>query len=316
MGGKREWDTFADQDVREIRLRYQRDRVRVLPDHTWSDTPHLLQVSRTSGLPADWFRSLGLKRQFIVRGAAASQDSRKAVLVGEWAAAQWGMWFVSPDDHSVLFALPQGHVPPRKKWPVSTQFKSFRVSAEETVELDGVRITHPLRTYVDLCRLQHHQNARLAVGWLRNQGITNEEISKYAARFPGPIHSNRRSFAEALPFRVPELGTYPYMLAFSLLDGSRLPLRANCDLDGMGFATLLAGNDLVIAIDEDPYWRTLESEPEGPRRAHNQRKRERWEAARGFRKLYFTAAEIERAPKAFVSEVLGAAYLRDRQLVF
>ena len=84
----------------------------------------------------------------------------------------------------------------------------------------------------------------------------------------------------------------------------------------MGHAVLLAGNDLVIAVDEDPLWRELESEGDGDGLARNRRKRERWIAARGFRKLYFTAAEIEADQDGFVSEVLGATRLRNRRLTY
>ena len=276
----------------------------------------MIQVSRRSAVDKQWFRGLGLKRQFVVRGAAASQDARKAVLLGEFAAAQWGMWFATPKDHDVQFALPSGHLPPKSSLPVSTKFKAFKTPPADTAELDGVRVTHPLRTYVDYCRMRKVVNARLAIGWLLRHGFTADEISDYADNFEGSMHPRRRRLAAVLPYQVPQLETFPYMLAHSLLDDSRVKLRTHCELDRMGFATLLAGNDLVILIDEDPYWRALESEPDGLRLAHNRRKRERWVAARGFRKMYFTTAEIERAPNSFVNEVLGATYLRDRGLVY
>ena len=316
MGTTWEWEKLVDQDAQELRQRYLRERVQVSRKTVWREVPHLIQVSRRSAVDRQWFRELGLKRQFIVRGAAASQDARKAVLLGEFAAAQWGMWFATPKDHDVQFALPSGHLPPKSSLPVSTKFKAFKTPPADTAELDGVRVTHPLRTYVDYCRMQKVVNARLAIGWLLLHGFTADEISDYADNFEGSMHPRRRRLAAVLPYQVPQLETFPYMLAHSLLDDSRVKLRTHCELDRMGFATLLAGNDLVILIDEDPYWRALESEPDGLRLAHNRRKRERWVAARGFRKMYFTTAEIERAPNSFVSEVLGATYLRDRGLVY
>lgn len=316
MGKTWEWDKLVDQDAQELRRQYLRERVQVSRKTVWREVPHLIQVSRRSAVDRQWFRELGLKRQFVVRGVAASRDSRKAVLLGEFAAAQWGMWFATPKDHDVQFALPSGHLPPKSSLPVSTKFKAFKTPPADTAELDGVRVTHPLRTYVDYCRMQKVVNARLAIGWLLRHGFTADKISDYADNFEGSMHPRRRRLAAVLPYQVPQLETYPYMLAHSLLDDSRVKLRTHCELDRLGFATLLAGNDLVILIDEDPYWRALESEPDGLMLAHNRRKRERWEAARGFRKMYFTTAEIERAPKSFVNEVLGAMYLRDRGLVY
>lgn len=316
MGKTWEWEGLIDQEVQELRQLYFRERVQVSRKTIWREVPHLIQVSRRSAVDKQWFRGLGLKRQFVVRGAAASQDARKAVLLGEFAAAQWGMWFATPKDHDVQFALPSGHLPPKSSLPVSTKFKAFKTPPADTAELDGVRVTHPLRTYVDYCRMRKVVNARLAIGWLLRHGFTADEISDYADNFEGSMHPRRRRLAAVLPYQVPQLETFPYMLAHSLLDDSRVKLRTHCELDRMGFATLLAGNDLVILIDEDPYWRALESEPDGLRLAHNRRKRERWVAARGFRKMYFTTAEIERAPNSFVNEVLGATYLRDRGLVY
>lgn len=82
-----------------------------------------------------------------------------------------------------------------------------------------------------------------------------------------------------------------------------------------GHAILRAGNDLVIAVDEDPLWRQL-ADPKDKQLARRLRKRERWVAARGYRKLYFTAEEIETDPEGFVSEVLGARHLRRRDLSY
>ena len=249
MGKTWEWEKLVDQDVQELRQRYLRERVQVSRKTVWREVPHLIQVSRRSAVDRQWFRELGLKRQFVVRGVAASRDSRKAVLLGEFAAAQWGMWFATPKDHDVQFALPSGHLPPKSSLPVSTKFKAFKTPPADTAELDGVRVTHPLRTYVDYCRMQKVVNARLAIGWLLRHGFTAGEISDYADNFEGSMHPRRRRLAAVLPYQVPQLETYPYMLAHSLLDDSRVKLRTHCELDRLGFATLLAGNDLVILID-------------------------------------------------------------------
>jgi len=254
----------------------------------------------------------------VVRGAAAARESRKAVLVGPWAAVQWGMWLVRPEDSAVVFALPSGYQPSKSMLPPGVRFKSMKLREEDIVELDGVRVTHPLRTYLDLCRMQQRTNAWLAVGWLLNRGFSAAEIASYAESFDGPIHLNRKRSAISLPYRVKELGldSYPYLLAYSLLLDSPVSVRTNCDLDEMGHAVLLVGNDLVIAVDEDPLWRSLDSDPRSQTLARNLRKRERWTAARGFRKLYFTSEEIEADPDAYVSEILGARRLRRRDLSF
>lgn len=312
----RDWENFVEQDVREIRQRFLRERIQVSRKGTGNLPPNLRQISPTSAVAAEWFRSLGLRRQLVVRGAAASQESRKAVLVGPWAAAQWGMWFIPPKDHSVLFALPSGYQPSKSMLPHGVRFKSMKLREEEVEELDGVRVTDPLRTYLDMCRLRQNSNAWLAAGWLLERGLTAEGISAYARDFEGPLHPNRKRMAASLPHTAKELKSYRYLLAYSLLLDSPVRVRINCELDEMGHAVLLAGNDLVIAVDEDPLFRELEEEPHGRMLARNLRKRERWTAARGYRKLHFTTREIEADPEGFVGEVLGARRLRRRDLSF
>lgn len=173
--------------------------------------PGLSIVSPTSGIAAEWFRSLTKKQQLVVRGVAAAKDSRKAVLIGTWAAAQWGMWFVLPQDPTVEFALPSGHQPSKSQLPRGVRFRSVKLQPEEVVKLDGVRVTHPLRTYLDLCRMQDRTNAWLAAGWLINRGLSATEISAYAHNFDAPIHPNRKRQAIALPHRAKELASYRYL---------------------------------------------------------------------------------------------------------
>lgn len=316
MDQPREWINLADQEARDIRQRFLRERIQVSPKDAEPSSRNLLQVSRTSKIDTEWFRSLGLKRQIIVRGTAAALETRKAVLIGIWSAAQWGMWFNSPEDHSVVFALPSGNQPSKSMLPVSTRFKTLKLQDEEIIELDGVRVTHPLRTYLDLCRMGDRTSARLAAGWLLNRGLDADEISSYVRHFQGPIHPNRKQTAAELPHSVAGLSSYPYLLAYSLLAEAGVNVRIHCELDEMGHAILLLGNDLVLAVDEDPLWHAVESEPHGRSLARRLRKRERWTAARGFRKLYFTTEEIEASPQEFVSEVRGATHLRRRDLFF
>lgn len=316
MGENQAWLHFADQGVHEIREHYLRERIQVSRKDPGTRSPNLRFMTPTSAIPASWFRKLSPKMQFTVRGAAAALESHKAVLIGPWAAAQWGMWFIAPKDRTVGMALPSGYQPSKSKFPPGVRYISTKIREDEIVELDGVRVTHPLRTYMDLCRMAQRTNAWLAAGWLLHRGLGAEEISSYAEEYAGPMHPNRRRMSISLPHRAAELTSFPHLLAYALLDDSPVSVRTHCELDEMGHAILLAGNDLVIAVDEDPLMRQLETDPEHKQLAQRLRKRERWVAARGFRKLYFTAEEIEAAPEEFVSEVLGARHQRRRDLSY
>lgn len=80
MGEIRQWGQFAEQDVREIRQRYLRERIQVSREGHGMHAPGLSIVSPTSGIAAEWFRSLTKKQQLVVRGVAAAKDSRKSAL--------------------------------------------------------------------------------------------------------------------------------------------------------------------------------------------------------------------------------------------
>ena len=105
-----------------------------------------------------------------------------------------------------------------------------------------------------------------------------------------------------------------YMLAYTLLVETGVDVRVQHEIEGMGWATLLVGNDVIIEIDQDPLWLAMESEPKLQSMAARLRKRERWMASRGYRKLYFTTEEIEANPDAFVHDVKAARHLRRRNL--
>ena len=82
MGELREWGYFAEQEIRELRQQYARERIQVSREDRGMAPPGLSFVSPTSGTSAEWFRSLRVKQQFVVRGAAAAKETRKAVLIG------------------------------------------------------------------------------------------------------------------------------------------------------------------------------------------------------------------------------------------
>lgn len=265
----------------------------------------LSKLTVRQAVPAAWFRGLEVEEKMVARGAAANLDSRKAVLIGVWAAAQFGMWFARPQRFHVQFALPSGHLPAKASWPQRTEYRAVKIAEDDIAELDGVRATHPLRTFVDFCRMGDNVNAMLAVAWLLRHGVARERMLRFLDGFDGPIRPERLDSARRLVEHAPELATFGYNLAYALLADAAIPLTTRCALEEMGGAELLAGEDLIIAVDENPLDRAAAT-----------RRRDRWLAARGYRKLYFASEDIQQEQRQFVDDVLGYRHLRRRDLRF
>lgn len=305
MGDTQYWGQFADQDFQEIRRTFLAERIRVSPErhieHTYT------RVAPTHWVPRDWYRSLGWNGQAVVRGAAVSAESRKAVLVGRWAAAQFGMWALPVKSAKVSCALPSGNVPSKSKWPEETKFLSMQIPADDVVELDGVRVTHPLRTVVDLLRFGDVASAYAAVSWLLKADVLREDMRAYFETFASPIRPiYLRNALNAADYAV-RFHRFEDAIAWALLHVDGLRLQTHVRFEGMWTASIVVEGDLIIEVDTDPYHLSAASEfPELPRQ---RRERTRWVAAKGYRTLYFTLDEILRDPEGFVSEVRSARFL-------
>ncbi len=305
MGDTQYWGQFADQAFQEIRRTFLAERIRVSPErhieHTYT------RVAPTHWVPRDWYRSLGWNGQAVVRGAAVSAESRKAVLVGRWAAAQFGMWALPVESAKVSCALPSGNVPSKSKWPEETKFLSMQIPADDVVELDGVRVTHPLRTVVDLLRFGDVASAYAAVSWLLKADVPREDMRAYFDAFASPIRPVYLRMALSAADNAVRFQRFEDAIAWALLRVDGLRLQTHVSIEGIWTARIVVEGDLIIEVDTDPYHLSAASEfPELPRK---RRERTRWVAAHSYRTLYFTLDEILRDPEGFVSEVRSSRFL-------
>lgn len=308
MGMEQEWVDFADQRISGIRETYLQGRIQVCPEDSFRFSPEAARMSwltERQAIDAEWFRSLSFDEKMVVRGAALNSERRKAVLIGRWAAAQFGMWFTRPRSFEVQLALPSGHMPPKETWPQLAEYRAMKINSDDVVDLGGVRATHPLRTLIDYCRMDDSVNAMLTVAWLLQRGIAREDILRYLDTFDSPVRRERLESARRLAERTPLLSSMGYNMAYALLRGAGVPLRTNCTIEEMAGATLIAGEDLIIEVGENPLRQPAET-----------RRRKRWLAARGYRCLSFAEDDIVSNPEAFVDEVLGCRHLRLRGLGF
>lgn len=316
MGEHWDWGALAEHRAASVRRTALADRVQVAPPPAAAQ--QFTMVGPRHWVPQTWYQGLNRTEKMVVRGVVVSQESRKAVLVGRWAARQFGMWTPPEKDYLVQCALPSGHIPAKSSRPWNTEFHAIQIPRHDTVELDGVRATHPLRTLVDLCRFGDTAGAHLAASWILHAGLDRDEMTAYIDAFDSPIRPAHLNKARHVAAHSMDLGSYPYNLASALLRKAGLPVSAYAELDYWETVPLLVGNDLIIAVDEDPYHRDVVDNT-GERSellSRSLRTKSRWIAARGYRVLYFSSDEIEANPEQFIDEIFGARHLRRRDLAF
>lgn len=314
MGEIRDWGQLADQRASEIRQEFYERRIRVRPEPLQRD--HYSQVGNSHWVPKDWYRQLKYVGQSVARGAAASAEARKTVLLGRWAASQMGMWTLPVESGEVLCGLRSGNVPSKSNRPYFTKFHAMEIADEDVIELDGVRITHPLRTFVDLCRLGDVVSAHMAMSWLLDAGISAYEVQTYVEEFDQKIRPKALRQANAIANGAVTFRSYENSLAWGLLRNAGMPVEAHASLEDFDYAPILVGGDLIIAVEKDPLFHDVKAAGVSASEVQRLRKKTRWLAARGYRTLYFALEELEKNPDAFISDVYSAKYLRNRDLRF
>lgn len=95
----------------------------------------------------DCFESLSEESRFRHRVLALGQHFSEAMAV-ENAAASLHRW---PDFHDATVVLAVTATPPRAQWPRGVKF--VQRSLVEAMEVDGVRVTTPAQTALDIARL-------------------------------------------------------------------------------------------------------------------------------------------------------------------
>lgn len=124
-----------------------------------SDRQACKKLSANKFVPEqEWARLENHEREFL-RAYAVGVASRKAALVGRSAAVVHGLWTLPDRRAPVLLAIPGQKPPCRASWPDGVEYRSLRVPPEDVVVIecatpgDVLRLTNPVRTAVDIARL-------------------------------------------------------------------------------------------------------------------------------------------------------------------
>lgn len=140
----------------------------------------LVRVAGQIAMPADIFADLPFHQNRFVEALARGRSSYEAVVTGRSAARVLGMWVVSLTPEPVELALPSGEVPPTYRRDTAVACR--RRPARQYVERFGVRVTPPIRTFIDIARDHGFAEGLIAADWLLANGYERDDLYLELAR--------------------------------------------------------------------------------------------------------------------------------------
>lgn len=193
------------------------------------------------------FRAQPVWKRRAIRAFAVGLGTRRAVLVGKSAARILGIPVLG-NDEPVTVALPEGGRPPTRRWPTGVRYRRAVLPDDQILEENGIRVTHVIRTAVDISRthglvegiiaFDHvlrrytvtHQWVAAAIdglGRLRGLSTARRALALADARAESPLESWAR--AQILVADLPEVTGVEIQV--QVLGGRyRVDIRVNGDL--------------------------------------------------------------------------------------
>lgn len=159
-----DWRTPLAEKLIDLRKLSRTDPRRLDPTSN-----NLVCLTRQIAMPADVHAELRFHEMRFVEALARGRNSYGAVLVGRSAARVQGMWVVSMSSEPVELALPSAHVPPSYRSAGGVVCRRRPISQHNVIH--GVRVTHPVRTFIDIARDHGFAEGLIAADWLRSQGF-------------------------------------------------------------------------------------------------------------------------------------------------
>ena len=192
----------------------------------------------------------------LARCAALCTSRSQLVVAGPTAARLWGLRRAPRDDLVHVIAPPCSH-PCQEPW-VRT-YRTSMIAAEEVVRrFDGIRVTSPSRTAVDLARYVGEDSLSSVIEDVLNRGLcTVASLERVATRLATPGRPWARRFVKVLDRRRPgpaaesdaERRVFEALLAAGI-DGLERQLVVH--LPGYGWAKFdIAIPDLCWALEID-----------------------------------------------------------------
>jgi very-short-patch-repair endonuclease len=148
------------------------------------------------------YRFAGVEEDELARCAALCTSRPYAVICGPTAARAWGTR-KAPRDGLIHFISPPGSQPCREPW--ARPYRTALIFPDEIVyRPDGIRLTSPPRTIVDLARYLPDDALASAIEWALSTRIcTLETLRRTAERLNTPGRQWVRRFLRILAQRAP-----------------------------------------------------------------------------------------------------------------
>ncbi|WP_158268486.1 DUF559 domain-containing protein [Corynebacterium liangguodongii] len=134
----------------------------------------LTLLTKQIAIPTEVLKRLRFHEDRFVRAVAVGKNAYAAVLLGRSAARVLGMWVVSLGEERVEVCLPSTQVPPTYRRNKKVVCRRRKVPYLD--EVHGVRVTLPVRTFIDIARDHGFCEGLIAADWLLARGYTREDL--------------------------------------------------------------------------------------------------------------------------------------------
>lgn len=208
----------------------------------------LKRLSTSHAMDTTAFDALRIHQQHWARAYCVGLSVREAAITGRASAYLNDMWVANTPLEPV--ALAARHVPPRSQWPDGVQYIKARLAEKDLVRGTAMSTTSPLRTFLDVARLDGAAHALVIADWLVKRGkFTSAQLQtlvELQPTFPGKVAARfAAQHASPRPDSAPEAYARGLLLAAGITD-----VQANVwVLDGKYRVDLLINGWLIVEID-------------------------------------------------------------------
>ncbi|WP_018296894.1 endonuclease domain-containing protein [Corynebacterium lubricantis] len=260
----------------------------------------LVRLAPSWAIPAAMLNKLPLYQRRWITAYAHGRNAYRAVLAGKSAARMQGMWVINRKTELVELMLPSGNLPAPKLWPQGAHYRRGALALEEISQINGVRVTHVIRTAIDIARCHGFCEGVVAFDYLLKRGLTKAQLEEHVSAM-GKNH-NLKVAREAIAAATSSSGSPMESYARALLVRAGITVFSLQKQIGPYYVDFHFPPALIVEIDG---FEKYDGSTHGPTDAaiFKEREREKYLTNLGFRVLRYSSNDLLNQPDRFIEQV-------------